>query len=114
VNPQPYDDQTYGEPLRHDAQQGRMSGHMRAEPVFLRPTTAEFWILVLVTFGASLLLLTLWGLLAGPDPLRLWLGAAVIMLLVLPATYLADGLLRWRRVNRNYPGRPGAQWKPRP
>ncbi len=114
MNPDGYDDQAYGSGRELDAQEGRLYGHMKREPLFLSPTTAEFWILVLTALGVVMLSMVLYAVLFAPTTRDLMLVGFAATLLAAGGGWTFEGLLRWLRTNRRkYPRLPGAQWKPR-
>jgi len=102
VNPLPYDDQTYGTGRNLDAQKGRLYGHMKREPIFLRPTAYEFWMLLALSLGAALLVLLPLALILRLDALGVLAWAGVLAVACFVLLYLIDALNRWRRKNYRY------------
>ena len=101
-NPHPYEDQTYGSGRNLDHQDGRLSEGLKSEPIFLRPTQAEFWILTLVSLGVTMFALTLVALFIGPDSRTLLLGGAGLALFAWAGSYLFEAWHRWRKTNYRY------------
>lgn len=101
MNPN-YEDQTYAAGRSLDRQDGRLSGGLKHEPIFLRPTQAEFWILLLVSAGTTLLILVTYAILATPDTGRLVLGGVALTAIAFAGCYLVEGFIRWRRTNYRY------------
>lgn len=101
-NPHQYEDQTYGSGRNLDHQPGRLSGGLKKESIFLRPTQAEFWILTLCSFGVTMLALTLVALFIGPSTRTLVLGGLGLGLFAWAGSYLAEAWHRYRKLNYRY------------
>lgn len=101
-NHHPYEDQTYGSGRNLDRQAGRLSGAMRQEPIFLTPTASEFWVLLLVSCGVSMLLLVFYALLYNPPTRCMVIAGFGMAATGFALSYISDAFLRWRRKNYRY------------
>lgn len=102
MNPTPHEDQAYGSGRRLDHQAGRLSGDMKQEPIFPGPTTYEFWLIVVISLGVTLLLLTGLSLVLGWAGFKLLLAAVAIWLCAFVGGYGMTAFTNWRKRNYRY------------